>query len=258
MVVIGLLVLASACRLELDVNVSVAEDGSGEVEVVVGVDPDGIERIGGDLGSVLEVEDLTEAGWVVRGPEVESDGYTRVRIRRTFADAEEADAIFSDIAGERGPFQDFAVRRESSFATTEWGFTGRVDFSGGLEAFGDDGLAAELDGQPLGLSVEELEAQLGEPLSRLIQVRVGVRLPGDVTSNATMQAPDGAVWQVGFGDRTMALDAEGKESRTTTWVAVGVAVGCAILLLVYGLARLAMRSRAKRRADEVSGDEPAS
>ena len=258
MVVVGLLVLASACRLELDVNVAVAEDGSGAVEVVVGVDPDGIERIGGDLSAVLEVDDLIDVGWVVEGPDVESDGYTRVRIRRTFADAGEANAIFADIAGETGPFQDFAVRRESSFATTEWGFTGQVDFSGGLEAFGDAGLAAELDGQPLGQSVEEIEAQLGESLSRIIQVRVGVRLPGEVTSNATTEADNGAVWQVGFGDRPVDLDAEGKESRTTTWVAAGVALACAVLLVLYGLVRLATRSTAKRRGGAVSAADPSS
>jgi len=233
--------------LELDVNVEVAEDGSGAVEVVVGVDRDGIERIGGDLGAVLEVQDLTEAGWVVDGPDLDIDGYTRVRIRRSFADAEEAATIFDDIAGEKGPFQDFAVRRESSFAHTEWGFTGRVDFSGGLDTFGDVGLASELDGEPLGQSVEEIEAQLGESLSRLIQVRVGVRLPGNVTSNATTKAGNGAVWQVGFGDGAVDLEASGEDQRTSTLVAVGVGAGCAVLLLLYGLVRLAMRSTAKRR-----------
>lgn len=248
------LVLVAGCRLELDVNVEVAEDGSGSVEVVVGVDPDGIDRIGGDLGAVLEVADLTDAGWVVDGPDLESDGYTRVRIRRPFADADEAAAIFADIAGEDGPFQDFAVARESSFAHTEWGFTGRVDFSGGLEAFGDAGLAAELDGEPLGQSVEEIEAQLGESLSRLIQVRVGVRLPGEVTSNATTKAGNGAVWQVGFGDGTIDMEATGAEERTSTLVALGIGAACALLLLLYGLVRLAMRCTAKRRSEPAADD----
>ena len=38
--------LTAGCRLELAVHVEVDEDGSGSVEVVVGIDPDGIERIG--------------------------------------------------------------------------------------------------------------------------------------------------------------------------------------------------------------------
>ena len=64
--------LAAGCRLELDVHVEVAEDGSGSVEVVVGIDRDGIERIGGDLGAVLAIDDLEAAGWTVEGPDEEA------------------------------------------------------------------------------------------------------------------------------------------------------------------------------------------
>jgi hypothetical protein len=238
--------LLAGCRLQLDVNVEVAEDGSGTIEVVVGVDQDGIERIGGDLGAVLAIDDLAEAGWTVEGPDEEADGFTRVRFRKPFADPDEAATVFEEIAGEEGPFQDFAVTHDSSFASTEWGFTGRVDFSGGLEAFGDDDLAAELDGEPLGQTVDEIEEQLGEALSRIIQVRVGVRLPGDVSSNATTKAENGAVWQVGFGEGTVDMEATGKETRTASVVGVAVAIGCAVLLLVYLLIRLAMRTTARR------------
>ena len=238
--------LASACRLQLDVNVAVEEDGSGSVEVVVGVDRDGIERIGGDLGAVLALDDLADAGWTVEGPREEDDGFTRVRFRKAFANPEGAAGIFEQIAGEDGPFQAFAVRRETSFAKTEWGFRGRVDFSGGIETFGDDALAQELDGEPLGQTQEEIEEQLGEALSRIIQVRVGVRLPGDVSSNATTKAGNGAVWQVGFGDGTVEMAADGEEQRTTTLVGVGIAGACAVVLLLYGLVRLAMRSSQRR------------
>ena len=249
-----LLVAFGGCRLELDVNVEIAEDGSGSVEVVVGVDRDGVERIGGDLEAVLAIDDLEDAGWTVDGPDEEADGYTRVRFRKPFDDPEEADAIFGEIAGEDGPFQEFAVTRDSSFASTEWGFTGRVDFSGGLEAFGDEELAAELDGEPIGQTVEEIEAQLGEALSRIIQVRVGVRLPGDVTSNATTKAANGALWQVGFGDGTIDMEASGEESRTTSLIGVGVAAACVTLLLLYGLVRLAMRSTSERRSAAADDD----
>jgi hypothetical protein len=242
----GLLLLVGGCRLQLDVDVAVEEDGSGSVEVVVGVDRDGIDRIGGDLGAVLALDDLAAAGWAVDGPDAEDDGFTRVRFRKSFANPDEAAGIFREVAGEDGPFQDFAVTRQTSFARTEWGFEGRVDFAGGLEAFGDDGLAAELDGEPLGQTVEEIEEQLGEALSRMIQVRVGVRLPGDVSSNATTKAGNGAVWQVGFGEGTVDMEASGEEQRTSTLVGVGVAAAGVVLLLLYGLVRLAMRSSQRR------------
>ena len=243
----------AGCRLELDVHVEMAEDGSGSVEVVVGIDPDGIERIGGDLEDVLAIDDLGAAGWIVEGPEEEADGFTRVRFRKPFDNPEEAAVVFDEIAGEDGPFQDFAVSHEPSFARTEWGFTGRIDFSGGLAAFGDEALAAELDGEPLGQTVEEIEAQLGEPLDRVIQVAVGVQLPGEVESNATEPADGGGVWQVAFGDGPVDMEATGKEERTATAAGARVAAICAVLLLVYGLVRLILRVARRRSRD--AGDE---
>lgn len=241
-----LLCLALAgCRLQLDVNVDVAEDGSGVVEVVVGLDPDALSKIGGDLSAVMEVDDLVDAGWVVDGPSKDSDGYTRVRISHRFATPDEAAKVFAQIAGQDGPFQRFRVTRDKSFAETRWGFTGKVDFSGGLEAFGDDGLAAELDGQPLGQSVEEIEAQLGDSLSRLIQVRVRARLPGEVTSNATTKAANGAVWQVGFGEGSVDLAAHSSQRRLSTILLAGAAGLCALALVILLLVRLAGRVTAK-------------
>lgn len=247
LVLVPLLVIvaASACRVGVEVNVTVAEDGSGSVEVVVALDPDAVEAIGGDLEAVMEVGDLLEAGWTVDGPVEEPDGWTRVRISHPFGTPDEAATVFDQIAGDDGPFQDFAVRRETSLAETRWSFTGRVDLTGGLEAFGDEGLAAELDGKPIGLPVEELEAQLGESLSRLLQVRVSVRLPGEVTSNATTQADNGAVWQVRFGEDPMELSAEGTERRTATLVAAGIGGLCALALVVLLLVRLARRVLAR-------------
>jgi hypothetical protein len=244
-VVIAPVLLLSACRLQVDVNVDVAQDGSGTVEVVVGLDPDALNKVGGDLSAVMEVDDLVDAGWVVDGPSKESDGYTRVRISHRFGTPEEAAKVFAQIAGEDGPFQQFRVTRHKSFAETRWGFTGRVDFSGGLEAFGDEGLAAELDGEPLGQSVEEIESQLGDSLSRLIQVRVRARLPGDVTSNATTKADNGAVWQVGFGEGSVDLAAHSSQRRLPTLLLVGAAGICALALIVLLLVRLAGRVTVK-------------
>jgi len=238
----------------VEVNVRVEEDGSGGVEVVVALDADAVERVGGDLEAVMAVDDLLEAGWSVDGPVAEADGWTRVRISHPFGTPEEAAVVFDQIAAEDGPFQDFAVARETSFAETRWTFTGRVDLTGGLEAFGDEGLTAELDGEPLGIPVEELEAQLGESLSRLLQIRVSVRLPGEVTSNATTQAANGAVWQVRFGEDPLVLEAEGTERRTSTLVAAGIGALCAVALVVLLLVRLARRVLA--RDDRAAEPEP--
>lgn len=237
----------AACQLQLDLNVAVDEDGSGQIEVVVGLDPDAIERIGGDLEAVLVVDDLEEAGWTVDGPILDPDGYTRVRVGHSFANPEEAADVFEQVASADGPFRGLAVTRTTSFARTEWGFTGRIDFSGGIEALGDAGIAAELDGEPIGQSQEDIEAQLGEPLSDAIDVRVGVRLPGEVTSNATMQADEGGRWQVPWGADALDLMAQGEETRTPTLVAAGVGVVCVALLVGLGMVRVVRGRGGTRR-----------
>lgn len=231
------LALLGACRLQVDVNVEVGEDGSGEVEVVIGVDDDALDRIGGDLAAVLDVDSLAEDDWVVDGPAEEGDGFTRVRIRHPFESPSDAADVFAFIAPDDGPFQDLAVTRDRSAFETKVGFTGRVDFSAGVPS---------VDGSDLE-SVEELEARLGDSLSRLVQVRVSARLPGDVTSNATTKADNGAVWQIGFGEGSVDLEATGTTSRVGTVIAIGGAALAALLLVLYALVRLAMRSGSSQR-----------
>lgn len=248
------LLLAGGCRLGLDVNVTVEEDGSGSIEVVTTLDADALDRIGGDLGEVVVLDDLRAAGWTVDGPTEEPDGGARLAVRRAFGNPEEAAAIFDELTGEDGPFQGFRVRHDTSFARTEWGFSGRIDFSGGIEALGDDRLADELDGEPIGLSAEELEERLGDSLSRLVQVRVRVRLPGEVTSNATTRADNGAVWQVGFGEGAVDLEAEGTERRLAPIVLVVVAAVLGLALVVLLLVRLAMRVTDRRRPQLAEDD----
>jgi hypothetical protein len=232
-VLVGLVVavLLSACQLELDVNVEVAEDGSGTIEVVTALDDDAVARVGGDLGAILALDDLRASGWTVDGPERETDGRTRLRVQRSFDDPEDAAEAFAELSGEGGPFQGLMVTRQRSFLETRWGFRGRVDL-------GED---VAVRGAPLDAQVSELETQLGQSLSRLVQVRVRVRLPGDVSSNATTKAENGAVWQVAFGGDALDLEATGTERRTGALVLIGAGVLAALVLLVYLLVRLAVR-----------------
>jgi hypothetical protein len=72
-------------------------------------------------------------------------------------------------------------------------------------------------------------------------VRVRARLPGEVTSNATTKADNGAVWQVGFGEGSVDLHAESSERRVATLVLAGVGAVCLLALIVLLLVRLAGR-----------------
>ena len=240
--------LLGGCMLELDVNVEVARDGSGSVEVAATLDREAVARVGGDLEAVLALDDLRAVGWTIDGPTTDASGGATVRVRKHFDDSGEAAEVFAEIAGEEGPFQGFDVTRDRSFTRTRWGFRGTVDFSRDVDRVGGLAPAPEVDGVPLADDLGALEDQLGDSLSRLLRVRVGVRLPGDVSSNATTKADNGAVWQVAFGDGAIDLEASGSETRTWSYVLIGAGIAAAVALLVGVLIRIAGRVTASERA----------
>ena len=100
--------MLASCRLDAAVDVFVEDDGRGTVEVAATVDPDALERIGGDLGAVLEADDLEAAGW-----EVSISEPTEVRLRRPFDDAAEANAILAGLSGPDGPLRGLAVAEDT-------------------------------------------------------------------------------------------------------------------------------------------------
>ena len=240
-----LVVLLASCRLEIHVGLDVESDGSGSVSVGVSLDDDAVRRAGGNLEERIEVDDLVATGWTITGPRKEDDGLTWIRASKPFATPEEAGAVVAEINGPDGPFRDFTVRRTRSFARTVWRFEGTVDFRQGLEAFSDADLAAALEGQPLGESVEQIEQRLGDSLDRLVGVEVAVRLPGKVTSNAPLEASNGARWQPGLADAEPAeLRASGRERNMAAlaWAAAAVIAGVGFVVTTV----TALRARRRR------------
>ena len=231
-----LVVLLASCRLEVHVGLDVESDGSGEVTVGVSLDDDAVRRAGGNLDERIEVDDLVATGWTVTGPAKEDDGLTWIRASKPFGTPEEAGAVMAEINGPDGPFRDFEVTKERSFATTTWQFAGTVDFQRGLEAFSDPALAAALGGQPLGETVEQIEQRLGDSLERLVGIEVAVRLPGKITSNAPLEASNGARWEPGLADPEPAhLRASGRERNMAAlaWAATAVVAGLLFVLVVF-------------------------
>lgn len=240
-------VLLAGCQVRTEVTLDVAQDGSGTVNVSVGLDPDATSRVPG-LEQELRLDDLRATGWEITGPEVEVDGFTWIRATKPFGSPEEAAGILAEIAGQDGPFRDFAVTRERSFARTEYGFRGTVDFSGGLEAFGDEALAASLDGEPLGEAVAAIEERIGTAVDEAFTFRIAVGLPGEVTAtNAPTRASNGAVWEPRLSEgRPIALEASSELVRTRTLVLVAVAVVAGLAALAVGIV-VPLRRRRRRK-----------
>lgn len=236
---LGALVLVAAlvgCRVQTEVVVDVAEDGSGTVSVGVGLDPDATSRVP-DVAAALRVDDLRAAGWDVTAPRVEDDGHTWVRASKPFADPDGFAAVMGELTGPEGALRDFALTEERSFARTTWEVTGTVDLAGGLEAFTDADLAELLGGEPLGASVEELEADLGEPLADVFTLLVSVTMPdgSETTVEPVLGEPE-----------PVAISGSATIWRPDTLVFAGVAAVAALLLLVVAVIGPIVRLRRKR------------
>lgn len=260
LVVLGaLLVAASACQVRSTVTVDVDDDGSGTVEVAVGLDGEAVARLpdldrdgastAADLAALLRVDDLEAVGWDVTVPsggdaEPDGDGYVWARASKAFGTPDEAGQVLAEVTGPDGPLRDVEVRRDEGFGHTRYRFEGTADLSGGLEALGDEGLAGALGGEPLGEDAAAIEAELGQPLSEVFTLEVVAELPGAISTGGSARAStrsSSATWTPELGGAPVAMEATGTVRDWPVLVLAGVAVACAVGLLVLLVGRLRRR-----------------
>jgi hypothetical protein len=234
------LALTTACEARVQVDLDVHAGGDGTLTVSVGLDDEVMAEVG-DLGDVLEVDDLTERGWVISEPAKEDDGFTWVRATRAFDSAAEATAVLDEVSGPDGPFGTLALTHDRDLLTTRYSLTGAVDLRAGLEAFSDSALVAALDGTPFGVTTAELEERAGRPLDEAVKFGLSASLPGELRSNAPVPSPDRAVWEPRLGSRA-AVTATGERFNVGTVVWGAIAVAAALALVVLVAVRLARRS----------------
>lgn len=244
-VVLVLLVVlgASACRVRTDVEVAITDNGSGSVTVRLGLDDDAI-KAAPNFADALKTSDLTAHGWTISGPVKGTDGFTAFAATKPFANPDEANAIFKEISGDPGPFKDFTISRSRSFAHTDFKFSGTVQFGAqGLESFGDSDLANQLDGEPLGEDIKAIQQQIGDIPDNVFPITITVQLPGNVDSNAPGQFANGARWQLKLSQPDpVTLEASSRSTRWFTIIGAIVAAVCGVAL-VLSLVVLLLRRR---------------
>lgn len=234
-------VVASACQVRTEVTVDVADDGSGTVEVAVGLDAEALAELPdldgdgtsgpADLAALVRVDDMVAAGWEVAEPSAGAGGTTWLRAVHRFGTPDEANQVLAGLTGASGPLRDLEVARAASFGRTELDFSGTVDLREGLEAFGDPALAAALEGEPLGEDAAAIEARIGRPLRDAFTLDVRARLAGSED-----------VWQPRLGEGPVEMRAT---STRYDWPVLGLSVVAvvALLALVGVLVARAVRSR---------------
>jgi hypothetical protein len=185
-----LVAVLSACQAKLQVHTTVEADGSGTVEVAVGLDAEAVAKAG-DLGSQLRVDDLRAAGWAVTDPTEEADGYTWVRATKPFADAAGAMAVLDEVNGADGAFGGWTVEKSSSMLSTNFSVDGAIDLTRGLETFSDAQLDQSLGAEGLSGTIAQIEADQGRPVADMVDVEITVTVPGATrTYTPSLADPD--------------------------------------------------------------------
>ncbi len=242
----------SACQIDAVIDVEVLEDGSGTVALTTTFD-EGVLEAAPELIASLRTEDLPNAGWTVEQLESSPQSVV-VRATKAFANAEDLNGVLGEIAGPNTLFSDFAVVRTRSFARTNYELTGTVDPLIGLTTFGDDNIAG-LVGNPLGLSLTELEQAAGRPLEETLSLELNITMPANAEANTTQVEGRTATYVLSPQDRVeteVEITANIEDQLPRVWAAVALtALGLLVTLLAFRvLARFSNR-RVDERGDEV-------
>jgi len=180
--------VATACQVDAEITVTLEDDASGEVALDVVLDDAASARVP-DLADMLETGDLEAAGWTVSPVEATASGGQVVSATKPFGTPAELQSVLDEIAGPDSLVRDLAVYRNRPFGEIELGFGGALDPSGGIEQFSDPDLTSALGGFPLGIDLDELEAELGADPASTVTVRLEAVLAGQ-------QDPEPAEWSV--------------------------------------------------------------
>lgn len=244
--------ILSACQIDAIVDVEVLEDGSGTVTLTAEFNEQVIAAAP-ELLTALRTEDLPSAGWAVEEL-VNTPESLVVQATKGFANGSDLDGVLAEIAGPNTLFSDFTVLRSRSFARTTYEVTGIVDPRITLSTFGDDNITG-LVGNPLGLSLVELEEAAGRPLEETVTLEFTVALPSNVTANTPETDGQVASWALSPLDplpTDIEVNSSIEDQVPRIWAAVAlVSLGLLGTLIIFRiLARFSGR-RVDDRGEEV-------
>jgi FMN phosphatase YigB (HAD superfamily) len=231
--------VAAACQVDVALEVEMSADGSGTVTVEVRLDAEAAARVP-DLATELQTADLTDAGWVVTGPDTEDEGAVTISVSKPFANPAEGTLVLAEVAGPDSPFSDLTLATSHPFGRTTSTFSGSVEFTDGVKGFAEAELTTLLNGQPFGGNLDLLEVETGLTAEEQTSFTVDVVIPGASRS-----------WEIDPADPApQTLSLSGTELRPVPLALVGLAALSLIALVVVVLIRLIRRRRRRPFADE--------
>lgn len=184
-------VLLAACRVDVQVSMLVNPNGSGTVTVTIDVDKEIIQR-SPDIADNLDFSDLEKNGWQLTKPVDTASGGKQLVLVRDFANESEATAVLAQLNGDRGPFREVILRRGGKARDSSWNLSGRLEVTGGLQAFADDQLIAALGATPYENIVKSQDLDLGKALT----IEFVASLPGELKSSTAIPENGMLSWRV--------------------------------------------------------------
>jgi hypothetical protein len=241
----ALVVVATACRLDISTTVDVARNGSGRITVVAVADAELVERAP-ELKNGIAADDLRARGWTVGTPTPLPDGGIQVIVERVFATPAEATALLAGLSGEAGPFHDLTLTRTGSIAASTFDMTGELRVDGGLGAFADADIVELVGAVPFDDILTTQERTLSDTLS----LSLATRLPGDVSSTSGAVDENVVRWDVPLDGSSVAVEARSRNFDVAALLGRIIAIVAVVALAAWliGMAVVTVRIVRRRRA----------
>lgn len=234
----ALMVVATACDVDVVVEADVDPDGRGTASVFVTLDEQAVGEIG-DLAAVIDTDDLAAAGWNVATPRTVDDGGVELSATKQVTRAADWQTVLDEVAGP-GVFTNVRVTGTDQFAENQRGLSFDVDLSAGPSLVFDAETTEMLGGAPLGRPLRQLSG--GRPIDEAVTmtVRASIASSDDQTVSGE--------WQPRFNQRAP-LSVRLVSTTTSTaallfrWIA-GALAALGLLAALLAIVRTVLERRA--------------
>ncbi|MEY3588175.1 MAG: hypothetical protein RJA47_771, partial [Actinomycetota bacterium] len=227
--------LLASCRVDTVTSLSVEANGSGTVSVTVTADAD-VYKAAPTLKTDVRNDDLTAAGWKMKGPEETKEGGLTVTFTHGFDTPAEATTLLGQVNGTRGPLKGLVLQRSGKNSNSTFTLTGRLEVNGGLQAFADDAALKLLGGAPYANQVKNSGLDLG----KAVGIDFTAEMPGTVVSTTGTATGSVITWRVptdgtptDIATTTNNVDIASNVARFFKWIV-------AFLLVVWVLGTVAL------------------
>jgi hypothetical protein len=245
-----MLLVLSACQVQIAADINVTENGSGQVTVVVTADAATL-RAAPELVDSLQLDDLRDTGWTATVQNPTADGGAGVTLVHDFNSPNEATVLLTELSGPRGPLRDFVLERTGRTNDSMFTFTGVGGLPDGTSGFADSEALVALGAAPFAATIEGL----GVRLTDVLQVSVRLTLPGEpLDTNGTLAARenDDLVstfgWQVPVDGSELTLSASTRDRDVSAMIAGWIARAVfAVMILAAALALIYIATVVSRR-----------